>query len=117
MRTNVNPFANNLRPEWNRGPQGLTPKQEAARLKEVANEFEAIMMEQMVREMRKAVPKGDLLGREIGQEMFNEMLDGEFVQQMVKRGGIGLTDVLTDALGGKNENPAPTGSSFPTSRR
>ena len=104
MRTTVNPFIQRHQSEnaITRGKR--TPEQETARLREVAKEFEGIMMEQMVREMRKAVPKSELLGRETGQELFNEMLDGEFVKLMVERGGIGLARFIENAFAPQEKN-------------
>ncbi len=73
---------------------------EQLRLREAAREFEGLLLEQMVKEMRKAVPKSGLLGDEPGQELFEEMLDGEFVRLMTRKGGIGIADYLTRSLGG-----------------
>jgi len=117
MRTTVNPFFSNLRPDMVRKPENMTPEQEKQRLKEVSGEFEAVMMDQLMKEMRKAVPKSDLLGREIGQETFNEMLDGEFVRLMVQRGGLGLTQQIYDSLAEKSGVATEKGSSSPVIRR
>ena len=117
MRISVNPFSNNLRPEWTREKTGLSPQQEQQRLKDVAGEFEAVMMEQLMREMREAVPKSDLLGREVGQETFQEMLDGEFVRLMVQRGGLGLTKQIFDSLAEKSGLSEKNSSSPPVERR
>ncbi len=68
------------------------------RLKETAQEFESLLLEQMVKEMRGSVPKSKLFGDDPGREIFNEMLDGEFVRLMSQRGGIGLSDFLVQNL-------------------
>ncbi|MDH4246617.1 MAG: rod-binding protein [Deltaproteobacteria bacterium] len=67
---------------------------EKTRMREAAQEFESLMIEQMIREMRKNVPKSDLFGNSKGQEIFEEMLDGEYAKNMVDKGGIGLADML-----------------------
>lgn len=71
------------------------------RLKQAAREFEALFLEQMVREMRDATPKSDLFGREKGEEIFQEMLDGEFVRLMTEAGGIGLANFILRSLAEK----------------
>ncbi len=73
-------------------------QREQARLKEVAKEFEALLVESMMREMRKNVPESPIFGRDTGREIFNEMLDGEYVRLIVQRGGLGIADLLVRQL-------------------
>ena len=68
------------------------------RLQGAAQEFESLLLETMVKEMRTSVPKSKLMGDDPGRELFNEMLDGEFVRLMSSRGGIGLADFLVNNL-------------------
>jgi flagellar protein FlgJ len=68
------------------------------RLREAAGEFESLLLEQMVKDMRASVPKSKLFGDDPGRELFNEMLDGEFVRLMSNRGGVGLADFLVQNL-------------------
>jgi flagellar protein FlgJ len=72
------------------------------RLREAAKEFEAIMLEMMVKEMRDNVPESPIFGENRGREIFNELLDGEYVRMMVNRGGLGLADLLTRQLDGRH---------------
>lgn len=81
-----------------RQAEGLGGDTEKARLKEVAKEFEAIMLEQMVRAMRKNVPESPLLGESNAREMFTEMLDSQYVGRMVDRGGIGIAELMVRQL-------------------
>jgi len=78
-------------------------EREQLRLREAAREFEGLLLEQMVKEMRDAVPKGGLMGQQAGQGLFEEMLDGEFVRVMSKGGGIGIADFLAKSLGGSKD--------------
>ena len=117
MRTTVNPFSSALRPDMTRGTEKLSAQQENERLRQVAGEFEAIMMEQMMREMRKSIPKAELLGQAMGQEMFTEMLDGEFVRLMVERGGLGMRDSIAQSLEKKSGILTKPDSSSPVNRR
>ena len=93
-----------VQPRFDRGPelsrlehlrtgQNL-PRNDPKALRKVAEEFEALLMEQMMREMRKTIPESDLFKDSKGEEIFREMLDAEYVQRMTQRGGIGIADLL-----------------------
>jgi peptidoglycan hydrolase FlgJ len=71
---------------------------ERERLKAAAKEFEGLMLEMMVKEMRKNVPDSPIFGRDSGRAIFNEMLDSQYVRLMVDRGGLGLADMLVRQL-------------------
>ena len=71
------------------------------RLRAAAEEFEAVMLNLMVKEMRKNVPDSPIFGKDTGREIFNEMLDDQYVRLMTQRGGIGLADMLVRQLKGK----------------
>jgi len=77
-----------------RGAKSRDPEVEKARLHEAAKEFEGLLLEQMLKSMRKNVPESPIFGRNNGKEIFSEMLDGEFVKRITDRGGIGLADIL-----------------------
>lgn len=98
MRFNLDLSLPRSRPVAELPGKKLPPSQDKERLRKVAQEFEALLMEQMVKEMRAAVPESGLLGNLKGQEIFREMLDGEFVRLMSERGGIGLADFLVRTL-------------------
>lgn len=107
MRTNIDPTLSRLarRPELSLQANGGRGKDAAEldkqRLKQAAREFESLLLEQMVKEMRNATPKAEILGRERDQELFQEMLDGEFVRLMTDSGGIGLADFIVRSLADK----------------
>lgn len=73
---------------------------EKARLIEATKEFEALMVEMMVKEMRKNVPESPLLGESTGRKIFNEMLDGEYVRLITDK-GFGLSEMMVKQLGTK----------------
>ena len=75
--------------------------QEPERLRAAAQEFEGIMLGIMVKEMRKNVPESPIFGQNTGREMFNEMLDNQYVRIMTERGGIGLTQMLMRQFTGR----------------
>lgn len=72
----------------------LTPQErEDQRLMETCKEFEAIMLQQMMRSMRATVPKSET-SQSFGQEIMQEMYDEKLADEMAKSGGIGLAQVL-----------------------
>ena len=74
---------------------------EGQRLKAVMQNFEALLLEQMLKEMQATVPESGLFGRNRGQEIFNELLHGEYAELMERRGGIGLADFILEKMGDK----------------
>lgn len=91
---------------------------EAQRIREVAQEFEALLLEHMIKEMRNTVPESPIFGRNRGREIFEELLDGEFARLMENRGGIGIaqfmaTHMIRDSGADQPpENARPGGSSL-----
>jgi flagellar protein FlgJ len=70
------------------------PKDNPVALRKAAEEFESLLIEQLVREMRKSVPRSELFGNRDSEQMFEELLDGEYARHMVRRGGLGIADLL-----------------------
>jgi Rod binding domain-containing protein len=67
---------------------------ELERFKQVTKEFESLLVETMVKEMRTGDMKSTLFGKDSGMETYRDMLDGEYVRLMTERGGIGLSDFM-----------------------
>ena len=72
---------------------------EAARLDQIMQEFESLLVEQMLKEMRNNVPESPIFGESRGREIFNEMLDGEYARAIEQRGGLGLARFMIDKMG------------------
>jgi flagellar protein FlgJ len=68
------------------------------RLKEVCQDFEAVFLNLMLQSMRATVPKSELLGRSMGKDIFESLLDQETSKNMAKAGGIGLADMMFKQL-------------------
>jgi Rod binding domain-containing protein len=75
------------------------PAAQRARLEAAAKEFEGIMMEMMLKEMRKTVPDSPLLGKSNAEDIYQSMLDSQYVHLMEDRGGLGLAQLLVQQLG------------------
>lgn len=73
-----------------RGAAAQDPK---AALRGAAEQFEAHFIQHMLEVMRQTIDKSELTTSN-GLEMYEGMMDKEVALQMVKRGGIGLADML-----------------------
>ena len=51
-------------------------------------------MSLLMKQMRSDVPSDGLIPRSQGEQLFQEMLDGEYATQMSRSKGIGLADML-----------------------
>jgi flagellar protein FlgJ len=80
-------------------------------LKAVAQQFEGLFMNMMMKSMREATPKDGLLDNEQGK-MFTSMLDQQMSQNFAKR-GVGLADVLIRQLSPKQGLGAPDAAGGP----
>jgi flagellar protein FlgJ len=67
---------------------------EAAGLRKSCQDFEAIMLKTMLKEMRSTVPKDGLLDEGSDREMFQDLMDQEVAMQMSRSQGIGLAESL-----------------------
>ena len=99
----------------NRGQDASTNQNSKDKeLMEVAKKFEAILIHQMLKAMRKTVHKSDLLNS-FSSQQYESMMDEEISSEMVKHKGIGLADSLFYQLSRleKNSNPsAPTSNNL-----
>ncbi len=72
---------------------GKDPK---AALKQTAQQFEGLFLQQMMKSMRDTVPKDDLV-QSSAMDTFQGMFDKEVSVQMSKRSTLGLADMLVKA--------------------
>ena len=72
--------------------------QDPQELKGVAQQFEAIFLQQMFKEMRNTVPEDGLIERGNADDMYTQMQDAEAAKVMSERGGIGLADLMLQEL-------------------
>jgi flagellar protein FlgJ len=80
-------------------------------LREAARQFEALMLDRMVKSMRTAAP-GDSLFDGEGTRMFTELLDHEYAAKLAAQGGLGLADMLVRQL---SQALHPSGQEIPKS--
>ena len=71
-----------------------------ARLREVASDFEAIFIRQMLDSMRDTLdPDARLVDTGLAGEIYDDMLYDEYARIMSKTGGFGLADLIVNQLG------------------
>ena len=68
-------------------------------LKKVAQQFEMVFLNMMMKSMREATPQDGMMDSE-QTKLFTGMLDQQLAQEMSKR-GVGLADVMVRQLSGQ----------------
>ncbi|NMB38067.1 MAG: hypothetical protein GX994_00635 [Firmicutes bacterium] len=63
-------------------------------LKDTAEQFESLFIQQLLTQMRKTVPDSDLFGDRKAEKLFESMLDEQLSIEMARAGGIGLSDII-----------------------
>jgi peptidoglycan hydrolase FlgJ len=69
------------------------PKEDA-KLRAACKGFEALFLNMLLTEMRKTVPKDELTGDSMPQDIMQSMMDTEMTGKMSQAGGTGLADML-----------------------
>ncbi|MGK0289174.1 MAG: Rod binding domain-containing protein [bacterium] len=67
-------------------------------VKVATDQFEEFFVHSLMKEMRKTQYKDQLLHGGQGEDLFRDMLDGQYTKLMVKNGGIGLSQFMIDQL-------------------
>ena len=76
----------------------VTKSKDEAKLRETAQEFEAIFIRQMFKEMRKTVPHDGIFDSDNASETYNQLQDMEAARVAAQQGGIGLADLMMQQL-------------------
>lgn len=64
------------------------------RLRQACADFEAIMLQQMMRMARESTPKGGLLGGGYAEDMFRSLQEQEMSKKMSQGRGMGFGELL-----------------------
>ena len=88
-----------------------------AALREVANQFEALFLQTMLKSMREASLGDPLFGDSEQMEMYQGMMDQQMAVELASGKGVGLADMLVRQLGGENAAKfSSPDSAYPVSR-
>ena len=79
-----------------RATQPATDKKakELASLRKSSQEFEALMLMEMLKSMRKSVPEGGLFEKDNATEIYRDMLDSETAKAVSRGKGLGIADAM-----------------------
>lgn len=75
-------------------------KNPSDRLREACEEFEAIFVRQLLKEMREALPEASLFGNGVAGQFYSELFDWEIAKSVSKSSSLGLADVVFEQLSG-----------------
>jgi len=86
----------------------VTPEEKKARdlerLRETCHEFESILVMEMYKSMRKAVPDGGLFEKSMAKDTYQEMFDMEIARQTASGSGIGIAEAMYRQMADQIEN-------------
>lgn len=68
-----------------------------AALEDVAQQFESLFLQQMLKSMRDATVKGDLMNSET-METYQSMADQQVALQLSREGGVGLARMMVEQM-------------------
>ena len=78
-------------------------------IEEVASQFEALFIQQMMKSMRDAVPKSDLTQSD-HLETYQSMADRQMAVGLSRQGGIGIARMLVEQMQSKSYVASPENS-------
>lgn len=73
-------------------------RQELAKIRESAQEFEAIFLETMLKSMRDSIQKSGLIDGGNAEQMYQSMLDSEYAKQMASQNMSGIAQNIEKQL-------------------
>jgi len=79
-------------------------QRDPAVLEQVAGQFEALFIDTLMKNMRSTSLGEPIFGNSDQHEMYQEMLDKQFAQEMAGGNGIGLKEMLIRQLGGPGKS-------------
>ena len=71
---------------------------DVASIRRAAQEFEAIVLGQMLKTMRQAGSQGPMALTGTSQKLYRDLMDDELAKTIARKGGVGLADVLVRDL-------------------
>ena len=71
---------------------------EKKRLRQVSEDFEALMINQMLKKMRKTVDKSGLIDGGMAEQIFEDMLYDEYAKEFSKTKTFGLADIIYNQM-------------------
>jgi flagellar protein FlgJ len=92
-------------------PTASADPKRIAKIHDAAQQFEALMITQMMKTVRETNSDGWLSdGGETGEDSTMSMAEAQFAQAMASRGGLGLAKMIVKAMTPSSASSASTGS-------
>lgn len=88
---------------------GASADKDTIAARRVAREFEALMVNEMLKSMRASLGKDALTEGGRGEEIYRSMLDQEYAQAIASQGTLGLSRLIEEQLI-KKEEPTTSGT-------
>ncbi len=78
--------------------QYLKKNGDEAAIRKFSQDFEALFVQRLMKEMRKSVPEGGLMDKSLSMEWFEEMFDQAVAKDISAGEGIGMAEIIYDQL-------------------
>lgn len=79
---------------------GRHPDDSTVDLEAASRQFESLLLNFMIREMRATVPESALFPQSMADEIYTGMLDEQIAGEMAQNGGIGISRMIFEQLKG-----------------
>jgi flagellar protein FlgJ len=80
---------------------GAAPDPNQDTLETTCQQMESIFLSFLLKEMRDTINQSGFISGGTAEDIFTSMMDAEMTKGMAARGGIGLTELLMQQLGGE----------------
>lgn len=80
------------------GRSAGSPDQVEKKVRQVAEDFVSVFMNQIMKSMRATVQENSMMHGDNGEKFFQEMLDSEYSKSMAQGSGYGLTDLIYESM-------------------
>ncbi len=77
------------------------------KLKKAAQNFEAILVNQILKSMRKSIPESGLFGEGVASEFYTGMFDEHIAKAVADKGGFHLSDTIIESFTNDGRNGLP----------
>jgi len=90
------------------GGAAVVSEKQRQQAKKVAQDFEGLFVGMMMKTMRETIAKDKLTGGGHGEDVYRSLLDQQYTEAVVKRGGFGLAKMIEkDIIRQESRRAAP----------
>ncbi len=82
---------------------GAKGKMSDEKMREIADQFEAMLYRLVLKEMRKTIPQDGILGKSFATEMYTEIVDDHMAEDLASNNNLGIDQIIYEELKAKNE--------------